>query len=408
MRNKSLLIFLWLFLIIMLTSCAIQGTAPASGDKESLAEGQTSRDLGGKNPGDDEEDPEEKLNKEILKMLQEMTLEEKIGQMVFVGFEGPGVDDHVESMIREHQIGGLILFERNIEDEDQLTSLTAGLKAVNKDNRLPLFIAVDEEGGRISRLPKGSPRFPSGKALGERGDPDYSFTVGQEIGTALAAFGFNMNFAPVLDIFSNPQNEVIGDRSFGDNPEIVSKLGTAMMRGLQSKNIIPVVKHFPGHGDTRMDSHIDLPVVEHGRERLDGFEFVPFKEAIDSGAEAIMTAHIMYPELDPEKPATMSGKILTDILRHDLGFKGLIITDDLEMGAITKDYAVDEAAKEAVLAGADVLLICHSSDYQEQVLSRLIAAVQNGELTMERIDESVARIIRLKQKYSASGIIDSI
>ena len=404
-KNKPLLIFLWLFLIIMLTSCTIQGTAPASGDKESLGEGQTSRDFGRKNPGDDEEDPEEELNKEILKMLQEMTLEEKIGQMVFVGFEGPGVDDHVESMIREHQIGGLILFERNIEDEDQLTSLTAGLKAVNKDNRLPLFIAVDEEGGRISRLPKGSPRFPSGKALGERGDPDYSFTVGQEMGTALAAFGFNMNFAPVLDIFSNPQNEVIGDRSFGDNPEIVSKLGTAMMRGLQSKNIIPVVKHFPGHGDTRMDSHIDLPVVEHGRERLDGFEFVPFKEAIDSGAEAIMTAHT--PGVD-RKPATMSGKILTGILRHDLGFKGLIITDDLEMGAITKDYAVGEAAQEAVLAGADVLLICHSSDYQEQVLSRLIAAVQNGALTMERVDESVARIIRLKQKYSASGIIDSI
>ena len=333
MRNKSLLIFM-AFLIIMLTSCAIQGTAPASGIKKAWRRDKLPG-ISGKTR-DDEEDPEEKLNKEILKMLQEMTLEEKIGQMVLAGFEGPRVDDRVESMIREHQIGGLILFERNIEDEDQLTSLTAGLKAVNKDNRLPLFIAVDEEGGRISRLPKGSPRFPSGKALGERGDPDYSFTVGQEIGTALAAFGFNMNFAPVLDIFSNPQNEVIGDRSFGDNPEIVSKLGTAMMRGLQSKNIIPVVKHFPGHGDTRMDSHIDLPVVEHGRERLDGFEFVPFKEAIDSGAEAIMTAHIMYPELDPEKPATMSGKILTDILRHDLGFKGLIITDDLEMGAITR------------------------------------------------------------------------
>ncbi|HHT46760.1 MAG TPA: hypothetical protein GX004_05645, partial [Firmicutes bacterium] len=153
-KNKLLLIFLWLLLIVMLTSsCNLQDTTPAFGDIESLGEGQTSRDLGGKNPGDDEGDPVEKLNKEMLKMLQEMTLEEKVGQMVFVGFEGPGVDDHVESMIREHQIGGLILFERNIEDEDQLTSLTAGLKAVNKDNRLPLFIAVDEEGGRISRLP---------------------------------------------------------------------------------------------------------------------------------------------------------------------------------------------------------------------------------------------------------------
>jgi beta-N-acetylhexosaminidase len=171
------------------------------------------------------------------------------------------------------------------------------------------------------------------------------------------------------------------------------------MKGLQSQNIISVVKHFPGHGDTRMDSHIDLPVVEYNRKRLDDFEFVPFKEAIDSGVEAIMTAHIMYPELDPGKPVTMSRKILTGILRHDLGFRGLIITDDLEMGAITKNYALEEVALEAVLAGADILLICHSSEHQEQVLSNLKAAVQNGELTMERIDESVGRIIRLKQKH---------
>jgi beta-N-acetylhexosaminidase len=397
-KNKSLLIFLPLLLIVMLISSFVQGTTPASGDKENLGEGQASQDLQEKNPGD-RGDPEEELKDEIIRILQEMTLEEKIGQMVVIGFEGPRIDDHVESMIREHQIGGLVLFERNIEDENQLASLIADLKAVNKDNRLPLFIAVDEEGGRISRLPQGSPRFPSNKALGEQGDPDYSFTIGQEIGAALAAFGFNMNFAPVLDIFSNPQNEVIGDRSFGDNPEIVSKLGIAVMKGLQSQNIISVVKHFPGHGDTRMDSHIDLPVVEYNRKRLDDFEFVPFKEAIDSGVEAIMTAHIMYPELDPGKPVTMSRKILTGILRHDLGFRGLIITDDLEMGAITKNYALEEVALEAVLAGADILLICHSSEHQEQVLSNLKAAVQNGELTMERIDESVGRIIRLKQKH---------
>ena len=222
-KNKSLLIFLSLFLIVMLTSCIVQGTTPASGDKENLGDEQASQDSRGKNPGYDEGDPEE-LKDEVIKILQRMTLEEKIGQMVVAGFEGPRVDDHVECLIREHQIGGLILFARNIKDENQLASLIADLKAVNKDNRLPLFIAVDEEGGRISRLPQGSPRFPSGKTLGEQDDPDYSFTVGQEIGAALAAFGFNMNFAPVLDIFSNPQNEVIGDRSFGDNPEIVSKL----------------------------------------------------------------------------------------------------------------------------------------------------------------------------------------
>lgn len=398
-KNKLLSIFLMLFFVVILTGCAGWGRSaplPGPGEKEIPGGEQARQDPLENN----ERDLEERFKNEISKVLQEMTLEEKIGQMVFAGFEGPAVNDHVESLIREHQVGGLILFSRNMEDKNQLLNLITDLRAANKSNRFPLFIAVDEEGGRISRLPGNSPRFPSNKAHGERNDPEYSFMVGQEIGAALASFGFNMNFAPVLDIFSNPQNEVIGDRSFGDNPQIVSELGLAMMKGLQRKNIISVVKHFPGHGDTRMDSHLGLPVVDYARERLDSFEFVPFKEAIGGGAEAIMTAHIIYPQLDPARPATMSGQILTGILRHDLGFKGLIITDDLEMGAITENYVLEEAALEAVLAGADMLLVCHHSEYQEQVLGRLKEAVQNGELTIERVDASVARIIKLKQRYS--------
>lgn len=397
-KNKAMFVFLPFFLIIMFISCAVLGCSSFSRNGENTEKGQASEKPPGKNSGKDGE-PGGKLENEIARVLQEITLEEKIGQMIIVGFGGPKVDDHVESMIRNRQVGGLILFGRNIEDKDQLAALIADLQAINQDNRLPLFIAVDEEGGRISRLPPGTPQFPSNKALGEQNDPDYSFKVGQETGAELAALGFNMNFAPVLDIFSNPQNEVIGDRSFGNNPEVVSRLGLAVMKGLQSKNIIPVVKHFPGHGDTHVDSHFGLPVVEHDRARLESFEFIPFKEAISSGVEAIMVAHIMYPQLDPGKPATMSEKILTAVLRHDLGFEGLIITDDLEMGAITENFVLEEAALAAVQAGADLLLVCHSSAYQEQVLSRLKTAVQNGELTVDRVDESVARIMGLKQKY---------
>lgn len=394
-RNKLLPVFWALFLLVMLTSFAVRGGSYISGGQEKPGEGPA-RDTQEERPEEVARDPEKELEDKVQGILREMTLEEKIGQMIIAGFAGPRVDGQVETLIREQQVGGLILFQRNIEDSDQLASLIAGLKAQNKENPLPLFIALDEEGGRISRLPSGSPQFPSGKALGERDDPDYSFAVGQEMGAALAAFGFNMNFAPVLDIVSNPQNEVIGDRSFGNNPEVVSRQGLAVMQGLQSKNIIAVVKHFPGHGDTRLDSHLDLPVVEHDRKRLDDFEFVPFREAIGSGAEAVMTAHIVYPQLDPGKPATMSEKILTGILRRELGFRGIIITDDLEMAAITKNYVLAEAALEAVRAGADMLLICHSSAAREQVLSRLQAAVQDGELPVVRIDDSVERIIRLK------------
>jgi len=397
-NNKVICVFLLLFLIIISTNFAVSGCSLFSRDGDNPGEGPATEKFPGEDPGSEGKAKGE-LKDEIARVLQEMTLEEKIGQMIIIGFEGPEIDNHVESMIREHRVGGLILFGRNIGDKNQLTGLTTGLQAINQDNRLPLFIAVDEEGGRISRLPPGAPQFPSNKTLGEQNDPEYSFTVGQETGAELATFGFNMNFAPVLDIFSNPQNEVIGDRSFGNNPQIVSRLGLAVMKGLQSKNIISVVKHFPGHGDTHVDSHFGLPVVEHDRARLESFEFVPFKEAIAGGAEAIMTAHIMYPKIEPGKPATMSGEILTGILRHDLGFGGLIITDDLEMGAIVENYAVEEAALAAVQAGADVLLVCHSSGYQEGVLGRLKAAVQNGELTRERVDESVARIIELKQKY---------
>lgn len=342
----------------------------------------------------------EEKKDEALVILESMTLEEKLGQMIIIGFNGIKPDDTVIKIIQENHAGGVILFSRNIENSEQLTGLINELKDINSVNKLPLFISVDQEGGRVNRLPEGSKNFPSGKTLGRKNNRELSFKTGQDIGEALLSFGFNMDFAPVMDILSNPKNTVIGDRAFGSTPDIVSSLAVEIMKGLQSKNVISVIKHFPGHGDTSVDSHAKLPVVNHDITRLYDFELIPFKEAIENGADVIMAAHIKFPKIDDSgKPATLSGKMLTDILRGDLEFTGVIITDDMEMGAISKNYSVEESSVDTVKAGADIILMCHSYEKQKTALEALKAAVENGEISIERIDESVDRIIRLKQKY---------
>jgi beta-N-acetylhexosaminidase len=337
----------------------------------------------------------------IREILFNMTLEEKVGQMVIAGFTGIEPGDKVISLIRDQRVGGLIFFGRNISNEAQLKALVSSLREINEQpGSLPLFFAVDEEGGRVSRLPHGDRPFPSARKIGELGDPVLAFENGQAIGIRLQQFGFNLNFAPVLDIHSNPQNMVIGDRAFGDNAALVSKIGITAMQGMQSTGVIPTVKHFPGHGDTAVDSHFGLPVVEYGRERLDRVELVPFKEAIAAGAGAVMTAHILYPAIDDSgQPATMSRRLLTELLRREIGFDGVIITDDLEMGAIVNHFGIKEAALAAVKAGADILLVCHTYERQLSVLTALMAAVDSGELTEDRIDQSVYRIIRLKKDF---------
>lgn len=340
------------------------------------------------------------IKDEVKTILDNMSINEKIGQMIIIGIEGAKIDDKVKELIQQNHVGGIILFGRNIIDSKQLTNLIRDLNEINKPNKLPLFISVDEEGGRVTRLPQGTPKFPSSRSIGRKKSRELSYKTGQEIGDALSFFGFNMDFAPVMDIQSNPKNTVIGDRSFGSTPDIVSSLGIETMKGLQSKNIISVIKHFPGHGDTTIDSHFGLPMVNHDKKRLDSFELVPFKDAIKNGAEVIMTAHIKFPKIDDSgKPATLSSKILTGILREELGFNRVIITDDMEMDAIAKNFGVKESAVEAISAGADIILMCHSFEKQKMVLQSIKESVEKGQLSIERIDQSVERIIRLKQKY---------
>ena len=336
---------------------------------------------------------------EILETISNMSLDEKIGQLVISGFYGTTLDENILKLIKEDKISGVILFNRNVKDSSTLLSLNNSLKESNKNNKLPLFISVDEEGGLVTRMPKDIKRLPTNKYIGSLNNKDLSYNVGEILGEQLSYFGFNMNFAPVLDINSNPNNPVIGDRSFGNNKDTVAILGTSTMKGIQSKNIISVVKHFPGHGDTSVDSHVNLPVVNYDINRLKSFEFVPFKTAIQNGADAIMVGHILLPKIDSKYPSSMSYEIVTNILRKDLGFNGLVVSDDMTMGAITKNYSIEESSIKAINAGVDLLLVCQKYENTENVLKALKEAALNGTISKERLDNALYNIISIKKKY---------
>lgn len=336
---------------------------------------------------------------EILETISNMSLDEKIGQLVVSGFYGTSLDENILKLIKEDKISGVILFNRNVKDSNTLLSLNNSLKESNKNNQLPLFISVDEEGGLVTRMPKDIKRLPTNKYIGSLNNKDLSYKVGEILGEQLSYFGFNMNFAPVLDINSNPNNPVIGDRSFGNNKDTVASLGTSTMKGIQSKNIISVVKHFPGHGDTSVDSHVNLPVVNYDINRLKSFEFVPFKTAIQNGADAVMVGHILLPKIDSKYPSSMSYEIVTNILRKDLGFNGLVVSDDMTMGAITKNYSIEEASIKAINAGVDLLLVCQKYENTENVLKALKEAALNGTISKERLDNALYNIISIKKKY---------
>ncbi len=328
----------------------------------------------------------------VDQIIEELTLPEKIGQLIITGIDKKILSDEEELMINSKQVGGVIFLGHNVKNSDQLLELRKSIP----NTRVPLFFAIDQEGGRVQRLPLDKSDFPSASKIGL--DPEGARGHGEKIGHALVKYGMNLNFAPVLDIYSNPYNKVIGNRAFGSSPEIVSSVGLDIMQGIQSQKVIAAVKHFPGHGDTIVDSHVGLPVVEHDLERLLNFEWIPFKNAIDNGADMVMTAHILLPELDSERPATLSKTIITDHLRGNLGFNGVVITDDLVMGAISKKYPYEFAVLAAVQAGVDILLISNN-DYVDEIQHALYRAVQNGELSEERLDASLQRILHLKYKY---------
>lgn len=331
--------------------------------------------------------------------IEQMTIEEKIGQMVIVGVEGDTFNNNIEKMIEDYHVGGFIFMGKSIKNSAQLLKLINNIKAANSSNKIPLFLSLDQEGGRVDRMPGEFSRYPDNKSIGKVNNETLSYNIGDAIAHEINSFGFNMDFAPVLDINSNPKNPVIGDRAFGTNPEIVSSLGVETMKGIQDADVISIVKHFPGHGDTSVDSHVGLPKVSKDLKELYNFEIFPFKEAIKNNADGIMIAHILLPKIDSKYPASLSKAVINDILRQQLGFKGIVITDDMTMGAISKNYRIGDAAVKSINAGSDIILIAHDYNKGIDVITSLIKAVNSGSIKMSRIDESLYRILQLKEKY---------
>ncbi|WP_127496286.1 beta-N-acetylhexosaminidase [Paenibacillus glycanilyticus] len=340
----------------------------------------------------------------IAELVASMSLSEKIGQMILVGMDGMEIQPEISKLVKDSHVGGIILYSNNIASASQTIKLVNDLKQLNKDNgaKLPLLLSTDQEGGRVSRLPKQIKAFPASRTIGKTNDPHYAHQVGMALGEAVKAIGLNTDFAPVLDINTNPKNPVIGNRAFGTTAELVSSMGVQEMLGIQSEGVIPVVKHFPGHGDTSVDSHLGLPVVDHDLERLRSIEFVPFSSAIKEGAPMVMVAHILMTKLDPNTPASMSKKVIQDYLRGELKFGGVVITDDMTMGAVGKVKPIGPASVQAVQAGADIILVGHDPIQQQTVIDALTAAAQNGEISPSVLDASVYRIVKLKQSFKLS------
>lgn len=343
--------------------------------------------------------------KEIQNLLSQMSLEQKIGQLFMIALEGSSINQKNTSLIRDMRLGGIILLEKNISDPNTTSRFISNLQEIASANNLPpLFIAMDQEGGQVSRLRRsqGYTEFPSPMALAA----GYNDCEGvKQASTVMAlemmSIGVNMDLAPVLDVNNNPENPVIGVRSFSSDPQKVSICGIAVLDSLTQNNIIGVGKHFPGHGDTTLDSHISLPVITHTLSHLEKVELIPFQEAITRRIPALMVAHIVFPAIDntPFLPASLSNKIL-NYLRDEMKFDGVIFTDALTMEAITKSgNSASIAAAKSIKAGADVLVFGEGSSIQYESYSTIISWVKSGQIPMSRIDEAVTRILALKFQY---------
>lgn len=347
--------------------------------------------------------------------VDDLSLDEQIGQMLVLGWGGPDslcrVNEQADLCVRELHAGGMILMGCNVQEQTRpLRPIdAAGVRAMTDDlqsrAKIPLLLATDQEGGRVARF--GSvpfTRMPSALAIAEKGDLTLAREAARVTARELAAVGVNFNFAPVADINSNPINPIIGDRSFGTTPYAVTPFVQAQIAGYADGGVLSCAKHFPGHGDTSLDSHMDLPALPFSLEEMQARELIPFRAAIYAGVPALMTAHILFPALDPSGlPATLSRPILTGLLRETLGFDGLIVTDCLEMRAVSDGWGTPRAAVLAAIAGADILLICHTESRQRDAFSSLQAAVQSGELPRERVRDAARRVLRAKAQVLAFG-----
>lgn len=302
-------------------------------------------------------------------------------------------------MAAEFDLGGVIYFARNIAEPAQVAELSRESADLTQD--WPLWISVDQEGGRVARLRRPFTEWPPMVTLGRSGDERLVAGFAAALAAELRGVGINLDYTPVLDIHTNPKNPIIGDRAFGDTAGVVSRIGVAMVRALHEAGIVACGKHFPGHGDTSTDSHLELPLVEHSPDRLNAIEFAPFKAAIAEGLGTIMTAHVLVPSLDEDLPATLSRTVVTDVLKGQLGFDGLVISDDLGMNAVAATWPLPEAMVMALAAGCDAVLLCNSTlDAQVEALEAVIHAVEQGRLPLARVEEAMTRQARVKTRFA--------
>lgn len=342
-----------------------------------------------------------------MSKLAALSLEQKIGQMVICGFNAYTSDAHIEQLIEKHHIGGVIYFRRNYKHVQQMADLSYALQQFNKKHSdIPLFISIDQEGGMVARIDNDQVTLvPGNMSIGASRDAQLAYDAAVICAKELRLMGINVNFAPSLDINNNPKNPVIGVRSYGESAELVSELGIATIEGYQASDVVATAKHFPGHGDTAVDSHYGLASVPHDRERLMKLELAPFIQAIQAGVDMIMTAHVMFPAFEPDQiPATLSRKVLHDLLRVELKYDGVIVTDCLEMHAISKEFGVAEGAVMAIEGGADIVLVSHTLGEQVAAIEALVQAVRSGRLSEEQINTSVERILTLKEKRRMAEI----
>ncbi len=330
-------------------------------------------------------------------MSGENSIERLAGKMVGIGFIGRTLTSDARALI-DRGVRNVILFARNVESPRQLAQLTFDTKTAAGGQ--PLMMSVDQEGGRVLRMREPFTAAPSMRQVGRAGDERLAREVGTVLARELRAVNFDMNLAPVLDVDTNPGNPVISSRSFGESTELVSRLGVALIRGLQDNGVAACAKHFPGHGDTNKDSHKELPALEsHDLARLSRIELPPFEAAIGAGVASVMTAHVIYRPIDPVYPGTMSETILRGLLRQRLGFDGLVMSDDMQMHAIADHFGFDDAIVRAAAAGVDLFWICHSVELQNRAIDVLIGAVERGELAKSRLEEASRRMDAVFAKY---------
>lgn len=420
-RAVALIMALLLLMMALMTGCTSgSGTNGGNGSETSS----------GTNGGSDTdiEDPGVPAMELPEIVLSNMTLEQKISEMMMLAFRSQGdpeepdnvteISDKLVSIIKKYPLGGIILFEENMEGAAQTAKLIRDMQDANHEAgyEYGLLIGVDQEGGMVTRVPTGT-QTPGSMAIGATGDPGFANEVGWIIGGELKALGFNVNFGPVLDVNNNPANPIIGVRAFSDDPTMVAEYGAKYMEGIHEQNIISAIKHFPGHGDTDTDSHTGLPLIDRSLDELMELELAPFR-ALAEDTDMVMTAHIQYPQIekgtykskksgnDVTLPATLSKTIITDVLRNEIGFSGVVITDALDMGAISEHFDRIDAARLAINAGVDMLLMpvsMHVEDAEadlDEYIKEIAKLVESGEIPEERINEAVERILNLKTEYS--------